>query len=145
MAFPEEIKKCLKGCKVDNVEFKVDFSDELLQKPISEFLPEIVSELTDNCMDKGAKSILITLSNNVLRVEDDVVESDPKKTLKLLNKIKNSGKIKTTKDKQREAAGCGLGGGMGISKIVMGYLNKFGGNLDYFIVEGRIVAEATWQ
>jgi len=144
MAFPEEVINCLKSCKVENVEFKIDFSDELLQKPISEFLPEIVSELADNCMDKGAKSIIITLSNSSLRVEDDYIEPNPEKTLKLLNKIKNSGKLITTKDKQRKVAGCGPGGGMG-SKIVMGYLNRFGGNLDYFILDGKIVAEATWE
>ena len=145
MAFPEEIINCLKSCKVENVEFKIDFSDELLQKPISEFLPEIVTELADNCMDKGAKCIIITLSNNSLRVEDDYIEPNPEKTLKLLNKIKNSGKLITTKRKQREARGCGSGGGMGISKIVMGYLNRVGGNLDYSILDGKIVAEATWK
>ena len=140
----EETKECLKCCKVDNVEFRIDFSDELLQKPISEFLPEIVGELTDNCVDKGAKSIFITLSNNHLRVEDDIVESNPEKTLKLLNKIKNLGKLKTTKAKQRKAAGCGTEGGMG-TKMIVGYLNKFGGDLNYFIVDGKIVAEATWE
>jgi hypothetical protein len=136
MSFPEEITKCLKGCNVDKVEFNVDFTDKLLDKPISEFLPEIVSELADNCMDKGAKSIVITLTNNSLRVEDDVTEANPEKTLKMLNKIKDAGRVTTTKD---------TGGGMGIAKIVMGFLNKFGGDLEYSIAEGRIVAEVTWQ
>ncbi len=136
MAFPEEIKKCLLDCKVENVEFKVDFSDGLLEKPISEFLPVIVSELTDNCMEKGAKSIYVTLSDNFLRVEDDFVEPDPEKTLKLINKIKESGKIITTKDS---------GGGIGITRIVMGFLNRFGGDLNYYVNDGKIVAEATWE
>ena len=136
MAFPEEIKKCLLDCNVENVEFRADFSDKLLEKPISEFLPAIVSELTDNCMDKGAKSIHITLSDNFLRVEDDFIEPNPERTLKLVNKIKESGKVMTTKNS---------GGGMGIAKIVMGYLNRFGGNLNYHIRDGKIVAEATWE
>lgn len=136
MAFPEEIKKCLLDSKVENVEFRVVFTDDLLEKPISEFLPAIVSELTDNCMEKGAKNIYITLSDNFLRVEDDFAEPDPEKTLKLINKIKESGKATTTKDS---------GGGMGIAKIVMGFLNRFGGNLNYYISDGKIVAEATWK
>lgn len=145
MSFPEEITKCLKSCNVDKVEFNIGFTDELLEKPISEFLPEVVSELADNCMDKGAKSIIITLSNISLRVEDDVIEPDPEKTLKMLNRIKDSGKVTSTKDKQRISLNKDPGGGMGISKIVMGLLNKFGGDLEYSVVEGRIVAEATWQ
>ena len=144
MAFPGEITECLKGCKVDEVEFNNDFSDKLLQKPIHECLPMIVGELTDNCMDKGAKRILITLSDNSLRVEDDVVEPNPEKTLKFLNKIKDLEKIITTKSKQREAANRSPGGGMG-TKIIIGYLKKFGGNLNYTVVDGRIVAEATWE
>ena len=145
MAFPAEIVECLKGCKVENVEFNTDFSDELLQKPIHDYLPAIVSELTDNCADKGAKRILITLSDNSVRVEDEVVEPNPEETLKFLNEIKKSGEIVTTKSKQREGKGRGPGGGMGISKIVMGYLNRVGGNLDYSIIDGRIVAEVTWS
>ncbi len=136
MAFPEEIKKCLLDCKVENVEFRVNFSDVLLEKPISEFLPAIVSELTDNCMEKGAGSIYITLSDNFLRVEDDFVEPDPEKTLKLINKIKKSGKATTTKNSD---------GGVGIAKIVMGFLNRFGGDLNYYINDGKIVAEVTWR
>lgn len=145
MSFPEEITKCLKGCNVDKVEFNVGFTDELLDKPISEFLPEIVSELADNCMDKGAKSIVITLTDSSLRVEDDVAEPDPEKTLKMLNGIKDAGRVTTTKDKQRISLNKDPGGGMGIAKIVMGFMNKFGGDLEYSIVEGRIVAVATWQ
>lgn len=145
MAFPQGITECLKGCKVDNVEFKVSFSDDLLQKPISEYLPEIVGELTDNCMNKGAKSIIITLSGTSLRVEDDFIEPDPEKTLMLLNKIKNSGKLMSTKLKERKVPDCGPGGGMGIAKIVMGFLNKVGGNLEYSVNDGRIVAEVTWK
>ena len=144
MAFPQEIKECLKGCGVDNVELKISFSDELLKKPISEYLPEIVGELTDNCMNKGAKNIIVSLSDNSLRVEDDFVEPNPEKTLKLLNKIKNSGKLMSTKVKERKAPGQGPGGGMGISKIVMGFLNKTGGNLEFSTHDGRIVAEVTW-
>ena len=143
MAFPAEITECLKGCKVDDVVFNTDFSDELLQKPIHEYLPIIVGELTDNCMDKGAKRIVVTLSDNSLRVEDNIVEPNPQETLKLLNKIKNSEEIMTTKSKQRETANRGPGGGMG-TKIIIGYLKKVGGNLDYSIVDGRIIAEATW-
>ena len=63
----------------------------------------------------------------------------------ILNEIKKSGEIVTTKSKQREGKGRGPGGGMGISKIVMGYLNRVGGNLDYSIIDGRIVAEVTWS
>lgn len=136
MAFPEEIKKCLLDSGVKNIEFRADFTDKLLEKQISEFLPVIVSELTDNCMEKGAKNIYITLSDNFLRVEDDFVEPDPEKTLKLINKIKESDKAITTKNS---------GGGMGIAKIVMGFLNRFGGNLNYYINDGKIVAEATWE
>jgi hypothetical protein len=143
MAFPAEITECLKGCNVDDVEFNIDFSDILLQKPVHEYLPIIVGELTDNCMDKGAKRILVTLSDNSLRVEDDIVEPNPQETLNLLNKIKDSEKMMTTKSKQREAANRGPGGGMG-TKIVIGYLNKVGGNLEYSIIDGRIIAEATW-
>lgn len=145
MSFPEEITKCLKGCNVDKVEFNVGFTDELLDKPISEFLPEIVSELADNCMDKGAKSIIITLTDNSLRVEDDVAEPDPEKTLKMLNRIKDAGRVTSTKDKQRISLNKDPGGGMGIAKIVMGFLNKFEGDLEYSVVEGRIVAVATWH
>jgi hypothetical protein len=31
------------------------------------------------------------------------------------------------------------------TKIIIGYLKKFGGNLNYTVVDGRIVAEATWE
>lgn len=122
MAFPEEIKRCLKACKVKNVVFKTGFTGELLKKPISEFLPEIVTELTDNCMEKGARYVSITLTNTLLRVEDDVIEENPEKTLKLLNKIIESGKCITTKDGQ-----------------------KFGGELKYSVKDGKIVAEANWK
>jgi hypothetical protein len=138
MAFPKEIKDCLKNCGVEKVEFNLKYTDKLLGKPISEFLPVMVSELTDNCVEKGAKNIYIILTDNSLTVEDDVVEQHPEKTLKLLNKIKISGNEKTI-------PGCKPCGGVGIAKIVMGCLDKFGGNLAYSINSGRIVAEATWQ
>jgi len=85
MAFPKEIKDCLKNCGVEKVEFNLKYTDKLLGKPISEFLPVMVSELTDNCVEKGAKNIYIILTDNSLTVEDDVVEQHPEKTLKLLN------------------------------------------------------------
>jgi hypothetical protein len=144
VAFPAEITECLKGCGVDNVEFNTSYSDELLKKPIHEYLPMIVGELTDNCMDKGAKRIIVTLSDNSLRVEDDIVEPNPEKKLRFLNKIINSANMITTKNKQRKAKGFCPEGGMG-TKIVLGYLKKVSGKLDYSTIDGRIIAEATWE
>lgn len=145
MAFPGETADCLRGCGVENVEFRSDFTDELLEKPISKYLPEIVSELTDNCTEKGAKNIQVTLTNSSLRVEDDVVDSHPEKTLKLLNIIITTRTETTTKRQLRISAGCSPDGGMGIAKIVLGDLELAGGKLRYFINEGKIVAEATWE
>jgi len=143
--FPEDIKNCLKGRGVENVDFDIRSTDQLINKTISGYLPEIVSELTDNCMDKGAKNIVVTLTDTSLRVEDDVIEEDPEKKLKLLNKIINTKKGITTKDKMRIASGSGPGGGMGIAAIVIGYLERVGGKLKYFSEGGRIIAEADWE
>jgi hypothetical protein len=145
MAFPGETTDCLKSCGVENVEFKTDFTDELLEKPISEFLPFIVGELTDNCADKGAKNIYVTLTDTSLRVEDDFIEDNPEKTLESLNKILITRSGATTKDKQRVATGCKPDGGMGIANMILRCLEQAGGKLRYFINGGKIVAEATWE
>jgi len=145
MAFPEETADCLKKCGVENVVFNNNFTDELLEKPISEFLQFIVAELTDNCAEKGAKNIYVTLTNTSLRVEDDFVEDDPEKTLKCLNRIISTKRWTTTKNEQRIATRNKAEGGMGIAEMVLGNLDRVGGKLRYFINEGRIVAEATWE
>lgn len=145
MAFPGETADCLKGCGVKNVVFNNNFTDELLEKPISQYLPLIVAELTDNCVEKGAKNISVTLTDTSLLVEDDFVEPDPEKTLEFLNKILTTKKMTTTKNKQRVATNCEPDGGMGIAEMVLGNLDRVGGKLKYFINEGKIVAEATWK
>lgn len=144
MAFPSEITNCLKKSGVEDVEFKTDFTDKLLKKPIHEYLEMIVDELTFNCRDKGAKKIIVSFSDNSLRVEDDVVEANPEETIMLLNAIINSEEMITTKNKQREDAGDCKGGGLG-TKIIMGCLKKAGGNLIYSALDGRIIADATWE
>lgn len=140
---PEDVKSCLRVSNV-NVEFQGNFPEELDQHPISNFLLLITEELADNCVDKGAKNVYISLTANSLRVEDDVVESYPEETLYLLNKIKDSKAIFTTKNEQRKTAGEAPDGGMGIMMIVNA-LDRFNGNLNYYIVDNRIVAEATWK
>ena len=126
------------------MEFRGGFSDELKNHPVSDFLLLITEELADNCMDKGAKNVYISLTSNSLRVEDDVIEPDPDKTLLLLNKTKDSRKSFTTKDEQRKNAGEAPDGGMGIMMIVNA-LDRFGGDLNYYIVDKKIVAEVTWK
>ena len=142
--FAPQILECLLANGVIKVEFAAPISEGLLEKPIFQKIEIIISELTDNCQEKGAKEIKITLNNNSLRIEDDVVEDDPEKTLKLLNKILETGEKTTTKDAMRVAAGCSPGGGVGIAEIVLGSLKNVGGKLEYLIEGGRIVAIATW-
>lgn len=142
-SLPEDVRSCLEVSGV-NVEFRGGFSDELKNHPVSDFLLLITEELADNCMDKGAKNVYISLTSNSLRVEDDVIEPDPDKTLLLLNKTKDSRKSFTTKDEQRKNAGEAPDGGMGIMMIVNA-LDRFGGDLNYYIVDKKIVAEVTWK
>lgn len=142
-SLPEDVKSCLEVSGV-NVEFQGEFPDELHNHPISSFLLLITEELADNCMDKGAKNVYISLTPNSLRVEDDVIESDPERTLLLLNKIKDSKTSFTTKDEQRKSAGEAPDGGMGIMMIVNA-LDRFEGDLNYYIVDRKIVAEVTWK
>lgn len=144
LMFPEEIKKGLEGTYTETVIFNAEYTNALFQKPITDFLPVIASELTDNCMEKKAKKIIITLGDNFLRVEDDIVEENPKKILEFLNKIVRTRKGITTKDEMRVCAGCSPGGGMGIANIVCGALEKVGGQMRYYEKDGRIVAEASW-
>lgn len=143
--FPGEIAECLKERGVDVIEFKLNYSPDLLKKPINQYLPNIVSELTDNCADKGAKKITVSLTDTNLKVEDDVVEDDPKNSLRILQKIISSGKIATTKDRERKNKGLCTGGGRGIACMVLGYLDSFGGILNYSVDNGRIVAEVKWS
>lgn len=145
LQFPGEIRKGLEGTYTENVIFNAEYTDALFEKPVTDFIPLIAGELTDNCMEKKAKNITITLGDNFLRVEDDVVEENPQKTLALLNNILKTGKGKTTKDRMRVGAGCSPGGGMGIADIVCGALKKVGGELKYFEKDGRIIAEASWK
>lgn len=140
----KEIKNCLGGRGVENVEFHLNYSNEIFKKPISQFLPEIISELTDNCADKGAKRIDVEITDTGAIVKDNIVEKNPEESLKLLQKIISTGEMITTKDEEREECGRGAGGGMGIACIVLGYLRKFDGKLDYYEDNGKIVAEVKW-
>jgi hypothetical protein len=143
MRFPEQIEKSLKHFNVD-IKLVDPIPEILYEHPISIHIPEIATELTDNCMEKGAKNIKISFTLNSMIIEDDVVEKDPEKTLEFLNKVKNSGKKITTKDEERIAAGCAPGGGIGIFQTVK-TVRLFDGDLNYFVVDRKIVAKVTWK
>lgn len=142
-SFPKEIETCLEYFHV-KLETSGNIPEELNKKPISKFLPGIAAELVDNCVDKGAKTVHLTVTANSMRIEDDVVEKNPEKTLDLLNKIKTSRRWITTKDRERENSGDAPGGGMGIYQT-MNILKLFDGDLNYYVLDGKIVAEVTWK
>ena len=145
LAEKKEITECLKKRGVEVVEFNLNYSQGLLEKPISEYIPNIIVELTDNCVDKGAKKITVSITDTYLRVEDDVIEKEPDKSIRILQKILRDGKITTTKDEERKKNRKTPNGGVGISRIVLGYLGDWGGNLNYFVVDNdKIVAEIVW-
>ncbi|KKR99064.1 MAG: hypothetical protein UU51_C0033G0007 [Microgenomates group bacterium GW2011_GWC1_41_20] len=143
MAFPGEIEDCLYERSAKLV-LKSGVPEDLYSRPISQHLPLIASELIDNCVDKGAKNVFLTITPNSMVIEDDFVEQNPEKVLELLSKIKSSHKWVTTKDKQRKEAGCATDGGMGIFQT-MNTLKLFEGDLNYYIVDQKIVAEVTWK
>ena len=79
------------------------------------------------------KTDLLWRANPIGRVDKNALSS------------KKSNKIFTTKNNEKVKSSRYPIGGVGVSKVVMGFLNKTGGNLEYSIVDGRIVAEVTWQ
>jgi hypothetical protein len=143
IAFPGEIEDCLNERKAKLV-LRGGIPENLFSQPISQHLPLIASELIDNCVDKGAKNVFLTITNNSMTIEDDFVEQNPEKVLELLNKIKSSHRWVTTKNRQRKEAGCATDGGMGIFQT-MNTLKLFEGDLNYYIVDQKIVAKVTWK
>lgn len=135
--FVSSIEKCLFSCGVEDVTFDISDIDDVLKSPIYQDLELIISELTDNCREKGAGKINVTLKNGSLNVADDVVEPDPKKTLEHLNGIIGRA------EEEKQAFGCKENGGVGIHMILKA-LKKVDGKLEYYIEDNRIIAEITW-
>ncbi|EKE12810.1 MAG: hypothetical protein ACD_13C00140G0008 [uncultured bacterium] len=142
-SFPEPIKTCLEQFNVTLV-LEGNFPEDLYKKPIAMYLPNITAELVDNCVEKGAKRVVLTTTSNSMKIEDDVIETYPEKTLRLLNKIKSSCKPISTKDLQRKGTPIPAHGGIGIFQT-MNFLKRVGGDLNYYIVNQKIVAEVTWE
>lgn len=136
---PENIGDCLEGRGV-NFNLIGNVPVGLYSHPISAHLDLIISELTDNCADKGAKNVYLSFSEKSLRIEDDVVEADSKNILKRLNGLVNESR----KNLGTPGIKCDSCGGFGIFYVVS-ILSKFGGDLKYSANEGRIVTELCWN
>ena len=136
---PENIGDCLEGRGV-NFNLIGNVPEGLYSHPISAHLDLIISELTDNCADKGAKNVYLSFSEKSLRIEDDVVETDSQNTLKRLNGLVNESR----KNLGTSGIKCDSCGGFGIFYVVS-ILSKFGGNLKYSASGGHIVTELCWN
>jgi hypothetical protein len=106
----------------------------------------VVFELLSNCVenripesDIGAKKITVTFQPGQVTVEDDFVYEEPEPVLERILAIRDSGKPFTTKPPEDgyTAGGCGI---YTSTKTI----RELGGNLDYHIKDGTIVAVATW-
>jgi len=137
------VKGCLEQSGIGEVTFSLDESGKLPDCLGAFQLDVIVSELTDNCKERGAKKITVTLGENTIRVEDDVRQKGAGEIVKKLNMIKGS-EDKIDAKKWRKAM-FKKTGGLGISEIVLDLLKATGGKLKYSVVEeDRIAAEITW-
>ncbi len=138
----------LKKFNLNDLQFNLDISERFFNKPIAKNIPFIIAELANNCAEKGARKIIATLTDNSRRVEDDVVEKNPEKTLAYLNKILASQKGGcSTKRELRKSQGYSPPyGGFGISDIVVAPLKEADGAIRYSITgDKRIIAEAYWK
>jgi hypothetical protein len=135
----DNISDCLKK---QGVNLSVDGRDQPINPqdiPFFEDLEPILSELTDNCVEKGAKNILLSLSEHSLTIEDDVVEKQPVETLAKLETI-----IKLSKnDIGRREQHCDTNGGFGIFYTIS-LLSKTKGNLSYYLKNGKIITKIVW-
>lgn len=139
----EEVKKCLNDNGVEKVIFRIDESGKLPECLDVFQLDLILSELTDNCKDCGAKEITVTLEDGKMRIEDDVRHKNASEVVNILNDIRGS-EDKINPKKWQEIT-FGKVGGIGISELVLGVLKKTGGSLKYIVVdENRIAAEISW-
>ncbi len=109
----------------------------------------IAFELINNCVENrvpgseiGAKQIQVTFEHGKIVVEDDFIYENPEEVLASIITIRDSGKPQTTRPIE-EDLGFPLGG-VGIFTTVKS-LKDYGGELNYFIKDGTIVAIATWK
>lgn len=135
---------------LESFTFNVYVTKSFYKKRISDHIPNIISELTSNCAEKGAKNITVTLRDNSLRVEDDFVEKEPEKTMDFLNNMLASGESNhTTKEAERKAGGYkskGSFGGLGVVNFVQASIVASNGTFKYVLTpDNRIVAEAFWE
>ncbi len=97
-----------------------------------------VSELTQNCIDQGAKEIRVEIEPGRLTIEDDVHHSDAESLARKLNQ----GKVKSTKPPHPEY-GFPLGGcGILASRMIIGEMD---GEVTYRAKNGKIITEARWN
>ncbi len=138
-----EIKKCLNENGIEEVTFSIGESGKLPECLDMFQLDLILSELTDNCKDCGAKKIAITIEEKAIRVEDDIIHENPEKIVKKLNDIRGS-RMKDDPKKWQDILFNKVGG-IGISEIVLGILENTHGSLQYFATDdNRIIAELVW-
>lgn len=107
----------------------------------------VVFELLNNCAENrllgssvGAKRIEVIFEPGKVTVKDDFVYERPKEVLKLILEIRDSREPRTTKPfiKGRFPGGAGI---FTSTKT----LRELGGNLDYYVEDGTIVAVGTWK
>lgn len=138
-----EVKKCLNENGVEKVTFKIGESGKLPECLDVFQLDLILSELTDNCKDCGAKEITVTFEDNKIRIEDDVRHKNASEVARGLNGIRSS-EVKVDPKKWQEVV-FGKVGGIGVSELVLGILEKTGGSLTYTVIDkNRIAAEISW-
>lgn len=139
----EEVRACLIQSGVESMVFKIDESGNLPECLSISQLDLILSELTDNCKDCGAKEITVAIEENAIQIEDDVRHLNPQAIVEKLNRIRGS-KMKDDPKKWQEIV-FGKVGGIGVSEIVLGILKNTGGSLSYSVVDGdRIAAKISW-
>jgi hypothetical protein len=108
---------------------------------------QVVLELLSNCVenrlpesDAGAKNITVTFEPGKATVEDDFVYEKPEAVLKQILQMRDSERPTTTKHSEDRFPS----GGMGLYNSTK-TLRKLGGDLDYYVKDGTIVAVATWE